>query len=663
VRASKKTLMSPTAAVVLGVAALAVTAAAVGWLFAWVPPPDPMGGVAAERVPAAVEAAAGADPGADPGADSGADPLDPYTRVADLERNLDTASDAQIEALLDAFPATPPTERLRGAYVKRLAAAGRWADLARVYREDESVERQCLYLRALVETGQAEVALTAPRLEPLWLVAQSQPAACDPVFSAWRARGGLSTELVWRRIRLTLEAGELGLARHLGAQLPAAERPWLTRWLALRERPAVLLKPGEPWGPHPLAAAMLADGISRLARADPRGAARVLEANTQVLQADSAAWNLAHAGVGRGLDQVGDAAGLAVWDRLSEQPENLAEQEQRLRAGIARRDWQRVAAWVRRMPDLPEKGDRWLYWQGRAEAALGEDAAAAATFALAARQRSLWGMLAADRLGLPYALDPRHVPAEPARVRRIVAAPAVARIRVLDRLGRDADMRREWRLLTRDLETPDLLAAAVVADGLQWHDQAIFTLARTDYWDDLVLRFPLAYRAVVEELAWQTALPEDWIYAVIRQESVFNPTVASHAGALGLMQLMPDTAREVAAGQGLAAPSRAQILEPGLNLRLGSDYLARMRDRFGHAALATAAYNAGPQRVARWRPSECMPADLWIVAIPFAETRGYVERVLAYRVIYRARLGLAPVRLSELLPPVGAGDFREKSNP
>jgi soluble lytic murein transglycosylase len=305
------------------------------------------------------------------------------------------------------------------------------------------------------------------------------------------------------------------------------------------------------------------------------------------------------------------------------------------------------------MPELPEKGDRWLYWQGRAEAALGEDAAAAATFRLAARQRSFWGMLAADRLGLPYALEPRPVPAEPARVRRIVAAPAVARIRALDRVGRDADMRREWRLLTRDLETPDLLAAAVVADGLQWHDQAIFTLARTDYWDDLVLRFPLAYREVVAELAWQTALPEDWIYAVIRQESVFNPTVASHAGALGLMQLMPDTAREVAAGQGLAAPSRTQILEPGLNLRLGSDYLARMRDRFGHAALATAAYNAGPQRVARWVPAQCTPADLWIVAIPFAETRAYVERVLAYRIIYRARLGLEPVRLSELLPPVG----------
>ncbi|MFZ1574769.1 MAG: transglycosylase SLT domain-containing protein, partial [Chromatiaceae bacterium] len=234
-------------------------------------------------------------------------------------------------------------------------------------------------------------------------------------------------------------------------------------------------------------------------------------------------------------------------------------------------------------------------------------------------------------------------------------APALERIRELQRLGRDADMRREWRTLTRDLEAPDLRAAATLAAGLGWHDQAIFTLARTDYWDDLELRFPLAYRDLVAEQAWQTGLPEDWIYGVIRQESVFNPTVASQAGALGLMQLMPGTAQELAVAAGEPAPGRGAILEPERNINLGSTYLARMRDRFGHPALATAAYNAGPHRVARWLPEACTEADLWIVAIPFAETRGYVERVMAYRIIYRARLGLEPLRLSELLPPIPAG--------
>ncbi len=608
--------------------------------------------------------------------------LYPYLRFAELGDHQ-AAPDSAIETFLAEFPETPLAERLRAAYVKRLAQAGRWADLARIYREeDDSVERRCLYLHALIKTGATDRALDPARLEPLWLKSSSQPAACDPLFEAWRAQGGLTSERLWARIRLALEAGETGLARQLGTWLPASERPWLDYGLAVLAHPARVLeplpeqaradgqastraialnrtRPSAPTGanpaPPPLAAAILAVGIVNLARTAPEQAALALATHADTLERDPLAWDRAHAAVGQALTPVDGPRGLALWDRMAAHDENLEAQERRLRAAIGQQDWARVAEWVRRMPDQMEKRDRWLYWQGRAEAALGQDEAAQASFAAAARQRSLWGLLAADRLGLPYPLESRPVPVEPERLSRLTTAPALERIRELQRLGRDADMRREWRTLTRDLEALDLRAAATLAAGLGWHDQAIFTLARTDYWDDLELRFPLAYRGLVEEQAWQTGLPEDWIYGVIRQESVFNPTVASQAGALGLMQLMPGTAQELAVANGEPAPGRGAILEPERNISLGSTYLARMRDRFGHPALATAAYNAGPNRVARWLPEACTEADLWIVAIPYAETRGYVERALAYRIIYRARLGLEPQRLSELLPPIPGG--------
>ena len=596
-------------------------------------------------------------------------PLYPYLRFAELG-DLKTAPDAAIDAFLSEFPDTPLAERVRAVYVKRLAQGERWAELVRVYREDEgSAERRCLYRRALLEItdqsqpqAQAQTqaqaqAFSALGLEDLWLVPRAQPAACDPLFAAWHARGDLSTDLIWQRIRLALEADEVGLARSLKDWLPEGERSWFDRWLAIRERPARVLEPlAETGAPFPLAAAMLADGISRVAPKQPEQAASALTIQGTILARDPAAWDRAHAAAGQALTPLDGPRGLAVWDRLGERADNLEAQERRLRAGIAQREWARVADWVRRMPDREEKRDRWLYWQGRAEAALGQDEAAQATFAAAARQRSLWGLLAADRLGLPYNLDSRPVAVEPERLQRLAAHPALARITELRQLGRDADMRREWRTLTRDLDTPDLQAAALLAAGLDWHDQAILTLARTDYWDDLELRFPLAYRDLVEDQAWQTGLPTDWIFAVIRQESVFNPAIASEAGALGLMQLMPGTAKELATEVGDPAPGRGALLAPAANIDLGSRYLARMRDRFGHAALATAAYNAGPNRVARWLPTDrCIEADLWIATIPYAETRGYVERVLAYRIIYQRRLGLEPLRLSEFLPPVPAG--------
>ncbi|MGB8144628.1 MAG: lytic murein transglycosylase, partial [Chromatiaceae bacterium] len=170
-------------------------------------------------------------------------PLFPYLRFAELG-DLQAAPDAAIETFLAEFPDTPLAERLRAAYVKRLAQAGRWGDLARIYREDgDSVERRCLYLRALIETGAGDQALVAARLEPLWLKPSPQPTACDPLFGAWRARGGLSGELVWGRIRLALEAGELELARHLGTWLPTSERSWLDYGLEVLARPALVLEP------------------------------------------------------------------------------------------------------------------------------------------------------------------------------------------------------------------------------------------------------------------------------------------------------------------------------------------------------------------------------------------------------------------------------------
>lgn len=587
-------------------------------------------------------------------------PLYPYLAYESLRGATDGRA---IESFLDAYPDSPLAERLRARYLDTLAAVGRWADYVRLYRDDGSPERQCNFLRASIETGRADEALTPQMMTPLWMVPRSQSGACDPVFDAWRAAGGLTPTLVWGRIRLSMEAGQVGLARYLVALLPESERPWLERWIAVRADPASVTDPELAAGAHWMVPAILADGIGRLARSDARGAAAALRAVQAHLRADTLAWDRVHARVGQALVEDGDradqASGFELWDQMSSGADNLDAQELRLRAAVRLAAWDWVARWVARMPESEQKGDRWLYWQARAEEALG-DPGAGETFAHAAGHRSLWGFLAADRVDLPYRLDHRPVPAEPERIRRIVASPAYARIRALRQLGRQPDMRREWRTLTRDLAPEDLMAAAYVADVLGWHDQAIFTLARTGFWDDLALRFPIDHRPLVSEQAWQTALPESWIFAVIRQESVFATDVASPAGALGLMQLMPDTARQMARDPGLMLDlgsgglDRSEILDPRVNIALGSGYLARMRDRFGHAALATAAYNAGPHRVVRWLPEHCTDADRWIISIPFRETRGYVERVLAYRVIYANRLGLDPLRISDLLPPVPA---------
>ena len=127
----------------------------------------------------------------------------------------------------------------------------------------------------------------------------------------------------------------------------------------------------------------------------------------------------------------------------------------------------------------------------------------------------------------------------------------------------------------------------------------------------------------------------------------------SRAGALGLMQLMPATARGQAKRMKIRSPQTRDLMSPDTNIQLGAGYLGLVYERLDqHPVLATAAYNAGPHRVRKWLPDRDLPADIWVETIPFSETRGYVQRVMTYTAIYQSRLGETPTRLSERMRPV-----------
>jgi soluble lytic murein transglycosylase len=153
--------------------------------------------------------------------------------------------------------------------------------------------------------------------------------------------------------------------------------------------------------------------------------------------------------------------------------------------------------------------------------------------------------------------------------------------------------------------------------------------------------------------ARQQQINPAWAFAIIRQESAFTDDARSHAGAMGLMQLLPRTAREVARSLQLRF-SRNDLLDAGTNVRLGINYLKTVKDKFkGNDVLATAAYNAGDFRVRQWLPKDgIIPADVWVETVPFDETRDYLQRVMTYTVIYEQRLGQRPVPLLERMLPI-----------
>ncbi|HEV8662463.1 MAG TPA: transglycosylase SLT domain-containing protein [Candidatus Methylomirabilis sp.] len=168
------------------------------------------------------------------------------------------------------------------------------------------------------------------------------------------------------------------------------------------------------------------------------------------------------------------------------------------------------------------------------------------------------------------------------------------------------------------------------------------------FWE---LLYPLAYWDAVQELSAARGVDPHLVAAVMREESAFGSAAVSRAGARGLMQLMPATARRVARALALPDPHPEGLHAPTVNLTLGTAYLAQVLEDFGgNLPLALAAYNAGPQAVRRWLQE--IPAadpDRFIEAIPYAETREYVKRVLASYHRYQALYAQAPAAPPE--PP------------
>jgi len=205
----------------------------------------------------------------------------------------------------------------------------------------------------------------------------------------------------------------------------------------------------------------------------------------------------------------------------------------------------------------------------------------------------------------------------------------------------------------------DELLAAEYARRAGLYDRAIYTAERAATRVDFAMRYLTPYRADFETAAREQGIDEELLYGIARQESRFVADIVSGAGAIGLMQLMPGTARWVARQMAIADYAPSRIADVALNTQFGAFYFRYWQDRLGRLpALAAAAYNAGPSRAQAWRP-QATPIEgaIWVETIPFNETRDYVKRVLANTMLYTRALDRPYVPLTQRLGIVTPRDM------
>ncbi len=300
------------------------------------------------------------------------------------------------------------------------------------------------------------------------------------------------------------------------------------------------------------------------------------------------------------------------------------------------------------------RGERWLestYWAGRSYESLGDAARARQRFE-EVRQRdplSYYALLAAERLGVEY----WPVPMGPSP-----AESPDADSRVADWM-RSADRLREAGLFTEaDLEAQRLAAEAgsdeavlyPLAEALNERGYAIRGIRigqqlqqGTSQLNARLLRilYPFPYRGMIQAEAQEQGLDPFVVAALTRQESLFTARISSPVGARGLMQIMPETGRTLAANLDVDNWNPDLLFQPEINVHMGTHYLADQMRQYDESLPAVfSAYNAGPNRIDAWmRYPEWGDEELFTERIPFRETRDYVKILRRNIAVYRGLYG------------------------
>ncbi len=567
-------------------------------------------------------------------------PLYPYLEYTNKIHHLSRQSTDSIISFIDQYKDTPLAEQLRQNWLFNLARRGKWSTFLEYYQAAPDGPRNACYhgyaLYKQKELGEARLAA-----EQLWLVGTSQPDECDPVFKVWRDNGDLTPVLAWQRYSLAIQANKMKLATYLTRFLAKKDRQLATYYKKVHKRPSEIKRISRYKTQSPQVREIVLHGVKRLARYDPEDALKAFRQYEVIHNFDPKLAAETYVHIGKHLAYADDTNDLLenLPVDASQHPELV---EARIRKALRDDDWSLVLILINLLPESIQKQPGWQYWKARvlidSEDVADRDSAHKIFLGLA-DTRTFYGFLSAEKLSLNYNYvdKPTHVSAE--EILALEATPGIQRALELLTLGERTQARREWYFTTSQFSNRERKIAARVAAKWGWYKPAIQSLIEAKAWNELELRFPIAYQDTFISNARVADIPVYWSMAIARQESAFMPDAKSPVGAWGVMQLMPATARIAAGKTNTTFKSNKELTNPEFNIRLGSYYLGRMLRRYNNnRILATAAYNAGPGNVDKWiKPS--LALDVWIETIPFRETKNYVQNVLMFSAIYGRRLG------------------------
>ena len=582
-----------------------------------------------------------------------------YVDYYRLKPRLKDAAPSEIRDFFKRYEGQAIVDRLRNDWLLELGRKRDWITFDEQYplfilNDDTQVKCYALtsrVLRGLKVADEARTLLTAPSV-------YGQP--CADLIATLFQNGQFNTEDLYAQLRLSGEYNATGQARRIVALLDGPEK----KAVQAVDLPTVAVAKG--MGASKVEHQIYIVALGRLAKTSIKLATLALNKATPKMtaQEQQQAW----AAIALQSSYTLAPETTDYWKRSNGAPLSIDQAQWKARIALRNGDWKTVENTIRAMPPSLRSEPTWIYWLGRAlmarDGVTSQPAGEALQlFRSISDQSNYYGQLALEETGKLITIPTAGAPISQAEIAPMAANPNFQRALKFFSMRLRFEGTREWNWGLRGLNEREHLAAAEFARQNNILDRMVNTSERTRIQVDYTQRFPSPHNDVMHPATQTLGLDKAWVYGLIRQESRFIMDAQSHAGASGLMQVMPSTGRWIAKKIGLADFAQDMLSDVRTNILLGTNYLNMVLGNMdGSQVLATAAYNAGPGRLRTWRATLTKPMDstVFIESIPYVETRTYVKNVMSNAAYYAALFEGRPQSLKARLGNVAPKGYTEQ---
>jgi len=577
-------------------------------------------------------------------------PLYPYLVLRELKAQGASATYDQVTAVLKGNRLPIPPYFLSW-WLSRLHSERNWFGIIDHFTESRSITAKCRHAEALYRVRRLDEALEAVR--PLWLVRKSQHKSCDTVFKLGLDSGLISDHLIWDRLLLTSRRGATSMNKYLRGLFRSNDMvQWASRLAKVHRNPGdMLTKYASSWDQSQFGRDLIQYGVSRIRAKDPRRAALAWVKLKELVEMPEDEKAEIERSIAVSLAFRHDMLAIEWFANLPLLAHDQSSSEWWARTALSNQQWGGLMNALNSMDEETAQRPGWRYWRAKELHELGNPEGARAIFEELSTRSDYYGFLSADLLDKDYVNLARTAELSDTSYKSVMSEPGVQRMREFIALGHQFSARRELFALGNDEPDQFWWDLAHLLHQWGWHDGAIRAYRKVDFADAAAIEilYPRPYIATVRNESARHSIPMPWIFGIMRQESLFVRNIRSSAGAIGLLQLLPSTARAEANRQKLKTPTGRDLQQPSLNVKLGTGYLKSLLKRNdGNLIYSLGGYNGGPRNVLKWRKSSpAATAQQWVETIPFRETRRYVKKILANIIIYERVLELKTSRISD----------------